>query len=180
MTIGHRRARNVLAGTGLIIDNTRMDERQCGTCTACCEGWLISAPLKMSPGKPCVHCTAQGCAIYPDRPESPCRTFRCAWLANGDVIPESMRPDRCGAVVIFDRKWNGWSIVKAVPTGVCIPEETLDWLMAYAREKKMPLLFQENLLLDGKYHGIRNRGYGPPAFVEHVKNAIGPEDVMTL
>jgi hypothetical protein len=81
---------------------------------------------------------------------------------------------------MFDRKWNGWSIVNAVPTGACIPEETPESLMACAREKKMPLLFQENLVLDGKYHGIRNRGYRPPAFIEQVKYAIGPEDIMQL
>ena len=69
---------------------------------------------------------------------------------------------------------------QAVPTGAVIPEETLQWLMAYAREKKIPLLFQENLVLDGKYSGVRNRGYGPPAFVEHVKTAVGPEDIMRL
>jgi hypothetical protein len=135
----------------------------------------------MEPGKPCAHCTVQGCAIYENRPEIPCRKFKCAWLADGDVIPENMRPDQCGAIVMFDRKWNGWSIVKAVAVGDLIPEETLEWLMAYARENKIPLLWQENLVVDGKKYGaIRNRGFGPPAFVEHVKHAIGPEDIMRL
>ncbi|MFC1719853.1 hypothetical protein ACFL00_01770 [Pseudomonadota bacterium] len=134
----------------------------------------------MAPGKPCAHCTAQGCGIYETRPEIPCRKFKCAWLAEGDAIPENMRPDRCGAIVMFDLKWNGWSIVKAVPTGACIPEETMEWLMAYAREHKIPLLFQENLVLNGKYHGVRHRGYGPPAFQEHVKISVGPEDIMRL
>jgi len=134
----------------------------------------------MEPGKPCSHCTTQGCAIYESRPEIPCRKFRCAWLSEGESLPENMRPDQCGAIVMFDRKWNGWSIVKAVPVGVAIPEETLEWLKAYARENKKPLLFQENLLKDGQYHGIRNVGYGPPAFQEHVRKAIGPEDIMQL
>jgi len=170
----------VLAGTGVINDNTRMDDRDCAGCTACCEGWLTSTELSMQPGKACTHCTPRGCAIYASRPEIPCRKFKCAWLADRDVIPEDMRPDRCGAILMFDRKWNGWSIVKAVPTGACIPANTLEWLMAFAREKKIPLLFQENLVLDGQYTGIRNRGYGPPAFVEHVKRAIGPEDIMRM
>jgi len=68
----------------------------------------------------------------------------------------------------------------AVPTGPLIPEETMEWLMAYAREHKIPLLFQENLVRDGKYYGFKNRGYGPPAFKEYVKNSIGPEDIMRL
>jgi len=134
----------------------------------------------MGPGTPCVHCTAQGCAIYDNRPEKPCRTFRCAWLAEGDAVPENMRPNQCGAIVMFDRKWNGWRIIYAVPTGDKIPQETMEWLIAYASEKKIPLLFHENLVRDGKYYGVRNLGYGPPAFQEHVRTAIGPEDIMTF
>lgn len=134
----------------------------------------------MKPGSPCAHCTVQGCAIYDERPEKPCRVFRCAWLGGGEAIPEDMRPDRCGAIIMFDREWNGWNIVKAVPTGASIPEETMEWLKAYAREKKIPLLFQENLLENGRYTKIRNMGYGPPAFLEQVKLAIGPEDVITF
>jgi hypothetical protein len=67
-----------------------------------------------------------------------------------------------------------------VPTGPRIPEVTIEWLMAYAREHKIPLMFQENLVLNGEYRGIRNRGYGPPAFKEYVETAIGPEDIMRL
>jgi hypothetical protein len=155
-----------------------MSERQCSTCVACCEGWLTSEKLKMRPGKPCTHCTAQGCAIYDTRPEKPCRKFKCAWLAEGEALPEHMRPDQCGAIVMLDRKWNGWSIIKAVPTGATIPEETIEWLKAYARDKKIPLLFSANLEKDGNYHGVTNMGYGPPAFVERVKLDIMPEDIM--
>ena len=170
-----------MAGTGIIVDNARMNDRQCSTCTACCEGWLASVEIKMRPGKPCAHCTIGGCAIYETRPEIPCRLFSCAWLSEGEELPENMRPDQCGAIVMFDRKWNGWNIVKAVPTGASIPEETLEWLKAYAREKKKPLLFQENLVgEDGNFNGLRSVGYGPPAFQEHVKEAIGIEDIMMI
>jgi len=71
-------------------------------------------------------------------------------------------------------------MVKAVPTGDCIPEETLEWLKAYAREKGIPLLFSTRLLKDGKFVGRKMLGYGPPDFIHAVKNAIGPEDIMTL
>jgi hypothetical protein len=91
-----------------------------------------------------------------------------------------MRPDRCGAIIMLDRKWNGWSIIKAVPTGETIPEETLEWLKAYARDNKIPLLFQYNLKKDGRYYGQKNMGYGPPAFLKQVEVSVGPEDIMTL
>jgi len=155
-----------------------MGERHCGECTACCEGWLFSEKMKLKPGSRCTHCTAQGCAIYESRPEEPCRKFKCAWLAAGETLPIDMRPDKSGAIVMLDRKWNAMSIVKAVPTGEEIPEETLEWLKAHARENNIPLLFQKNLLKDGKYHGFKNLGYGPPPFLERVKLNIDPDDIM--
>ena len=54
----------------------------------------------------------------------------------------------------------------------------MEWLIGFAREKKIPLMFQENLFRDGKYHGFRNRALGSLAFQEFVKNSIGPEDVI--
>ena len=77
-------------------------------------------------------------------------------------------------------KWNSWSVVKAVPTGEEIPEQTLDWLKAYAVEHKIPLLFEKRLLKDGQYHGLKKLGYGPPAFLRDVELAIGPDDIFNL
>ncbi|MGD2129654.1 MAG: hypothetical protein PVJ33_13410 [Lysobacterales bacterium] len=135
----------------------------------------------MKPGRPCQHCMAAvGCAIYPDRPEKPCVTFKCAWLREGSPLPEVMRPDRCGAIVMTDRKWHGAAVIMATPVGAEIPEETLEWLKAYSRETDIPLLFRENLSRDGKYNGIRKLGYGPRWFVEAVKNTIEPEDVFRI
>jgi hypothetical protein len=140
---------------------------------------LTSPNIDMSPGNPCIHCTGQGCAIYESRPVDPCVQFKCGWLIDSSPLPEEMRPDLCGAIVFLSRKWNGWNVVKAVPTGECIPEDTLEWLKAYAREKGIPLLFETRLLKDGKFHGLRKLGYGPPDFLHTVENAIGSDDIMT-
>ena len=95
-------------------------------------------------------------------------------------MPEEMRPDRCGAIIMLDRRWRGWAVVKAVPVGESIPEDTLEWLKSHAREKGVPLLFSERLLKDGKFHGTKRLGYGPPRFLSDVENAIGGEDIMVL
>ena len=163
-----------------LVDNARMSSRQCFSCTACCEGWLSSPHIEMSPGKPCSHCTQQGCAIYENRPVDPCVGFKCGWLAEPSPLPDEMRPDLCGAIISFTWKWNGWTVVKAVPAGECIPDDTLEWLKAYAREKGIPLLFSTRLLKDGQFHGHRKLGYGPADFIHAVENEIGPEDIMTL
>lgn len=155
-----------------------MSERECGECTACCEGWLYSEKMNLRPGSRCVHCSASGCGIYDDRPEAPCRKFRCAWLADGETVPDEMRPDQCGAIIMLDRKWNGWNIIKAVPTGEAIPDETMEWLKAYARKNNIPLLFQYNLVKDGRYYGQKYMGYGPPAFLKHVEASVGIDDII--
>lgn len=134
----------------------------------------------MEPGKPCQHCTAAGCAIYPDRPEQPCVVFKCAWLKDDSPMPENMRPDQCGAIVMTNREWNGTKVTMVAPTGIEVPEETLEWLKAYARQTGIPLMFRENRFRDGKYAGIRLMGYGPGWFVTAVKDMIRPEDVFRL
>ena len=140
---------------------------------------MWSEHIEMSPGNPCKHCTSKGCAIYESRPVDPCVSFRCGWLIEPSPLPEEMRPDVCGAIVFFSRKWGRWSVVKAVPTGEFIPEDTLEWLKAYARQKGKPLLFEKRLLKDGNFHGMKKLGYGPPEFLVDVENAIGPEDIMS-
>jgi len=157
-----------------------MNSRECHPCTACCEGWLLSDHIEMSPGNPCRHCTAQGCAIYADRPVEPCRNFQCGWLREPTLLPDDMRPDLCGAIILFNRKWNRWNVVKAIPTGEKIPDETMSWLMNYVKETRTPLIFQIHLVKNGRFIGMKMMGAGPPAFIEDVRNAIGPEDIFKI
>lgn len=68
--------------------------RTCGDCTLCCT--LCHVPeLGKVEGEFCAHCLA-GCAIYDTRPSS-CQEYACAWLQG--LVPEFMRPDKCGAMV---------------------------------------------------------------------------------
>jgi hypothetical protein len=157
-----------------------MNKRQCYPCTACCEGWLTSKEIDMAPGKPCQHCTTQGCAIYENRPKDPCKTYRCAWLQEDSELPDDYRPDLCGVIVSLNRKWNGWTVIHAAPTGGEIPPETLEWIKSYAVKLGMPLMFQENLVEDGQFQAAKIMGFGPRDFVLAVKNAIAPADVFRL
>ena len=153
-----------------------MSQRICGTCTACCEGWLVSEVTGMKPGTPCQHCRAEGCAIYEKRPVDPCVNFDCGWLKDEKRVPVEMRPDRCGAIVLFDRHWNDWKVIKAFPTGEAIPEKTLEWLMDCVRETGMPMIFYRNTKdADGRFSGMRQFGFGPPAFIEAVRSQIDPD-----
>jgi len=156
-----------------------MEKRSCGSCTACCEGWLRDDTLEMRPGHACRHCTAQGCAIYPDRPETPCVTFECGWLQGADTFPEEMRPDRSGFIAIY-RKWNAWDTMVAVPTGRSVPDASLQWLRQHAGRANLPVIFYERLVTDGEFSGLVMRAFGTARFAEAVKNAIGPQDVSMM
>jgi len=133
----------------------------------------------MRPGKPCVHSVKQGCGIYEKRPQIPCVVFKCAWLQEQTNWPQHMKPSECGAIVIFD-EWKRRDVISATPTGQKIPPDTLEWLMSFAREESIPLIFSERLMSEGKYVGIKKIGYGPPSFIHAVETHIWPEDIMTF
>lgn len=70
--------------------------RVCGECTACCS--VLEIPNLAKPaGVSCHNLGDQGCRIYDQRPESPCQTFRCAWLQG--FLDEDDRPDKSGGIV---------------------------------------------------------------------------------
>ena len=134
----------------------------------------------MSPGHPCVHCTARGCAIYPTRPRDPCRTFECAWLSEGSQLPEALRPDRCGAIVMLGRQYQGRNVIMATPTGWIIPQDTLQQLMAYAKEQSLPLVWVENIHENGVYQRFKRSAYGPIDFVRAITDPSETLDISRL
>lgn len=108
--------------------------RQCGDCSECCTGTLTADihGHKMEKGRPC-HFFANGCSIYPDRPQV-CSAFQCAWLRDdGTEIPEWMRPD-LSKVIIVEYRWGNnnekifWSVVES---GQKIDSLVLNWLYMY-------------------------------------------------
>ena len=145
--------------------------RECGACTACCEGWLPDDNLDMHPGQPCRHCQRGGCAIYDRRPENPCRTFKCAWLED-KALPDKMRPDRCGAIVLSGRNWRDWEVIRATPVGRVIPDDTIKWLREHTAALGMPLIFLERNMEGETYAGGRQLAFGPPDFAAVVEEVV--------
>ena len=153
--------------------------RECGACTACCEGWLNADinGVEVKPGKPCGNLCASGCGIYEQRPKDPCQDFRCAWLQEDSPLPDHLRPDQCGAIVMLDRNWHGWQTIRAMPVGENIPEPTLDWLKQYAQQSGRPLIFSAIRRTESSLERTPETGFGPPAFVEAVRLSITPADI---
>ena len=147
--------------------------RQCGSCNACCQGWVQGTinDVRIGPYNPCKHCVSDGCAIYEDRPVDPCVNFQCGWLIEQSPVPEHMKPTRCGAVILLNRTWNDQKINYLMPIGERVPPATLEWMITFSRKLAMPMIYFENILKDGKFVGRKKYGYGPAAFVEAVRKA---------
>lgn len=117
--------------------------RSCGGCTACCEGWLRDKGLDMQPGKACKHRAVNGCAIYPDRPENPCKVFRCGWLREPSLLEDDLRPDKCGAILLTDRGAAGYDVWRLVPVGRAVSEKTLSRFNELTQSIQMPIIWTE-------------------------------------
>ena len=150
--------------------------RECGACTACCQGWLESIPLDIYPGKACQHLTRGGCGIYPDRPHDPCRKFHCGWKLYGSPMPEDMRPDQCGAIVVLGQHWKQWKLIRAVPVGWTFPEKTLKRIKNFAVAENLALIYVEFEQKDGVRTLTNRVGFGPPDFLAAFREALEQDD----
>ena len=98
--------------------------RTCGDCIVCCV-YLRIRQLDKPPMRHCKHVdadipevpgesvcyTGKGCTIYEDRPDEPCKGYRCEWI-NGHGADED-RPDRSG--ILIDRTKDIGNAVEVKP-----------------------------------------------------------------
>ena len=145
---------------GAVISLAPARERECGTCTACCDGWVEGTihGHEMKPGVPC-HFRGEGCCtIYERRPEEPCRRFICGWLAPASPFPESFRPDRLGVMIVATR-WRGRPAYILKSAGRDPDEELLAWMRNFSVGKGAPFFYEQN--------GERF-GFGPAQFQQEM------------
>ncbi len=128
--------------------------------------------MSLAPGHPCQHLCANGCSIYTERPENPCRNFDCGWKLRGSPLPDDMRPDQCGAIVILGQDWRHWPAIRAVPVGWVIPEQTLRRIKAFTVSQKMILIYHEHDQADGVLTQTHQVGFGPPDFMAAFREAM--------
>lgn len=110
--------------------------RECDGCTACCQGWLAGSAYQQEfyPGTPCHFLSCTGCKIYENRPESPCKSYACEWLINGD-IPEWFKPSESN-IIITRREYTKDDDTKekyldVTEMGTTIHAKYLNWLFSY-------------------------------------------------
>jgi len=124
--------------------------RSCGTCTRCCEGWLIipqdqweeqtgeKKPFRGAyPGKPCFY-LGKNCTIYEKRPEV-CRKFNCEWILN-EEIPEWMKPELSN-VIIKKIKNEKYTYFETIETGEPITVPVLNFIFSWALSNRINLKY---------------------------------------
>jgi len=143
--------------------NKNAKPRPCGDCSLCCEGWVKTEVRshKIDIGSPCPFSSGHNCTIHDKRPEDPCRIFYCGWAEPESRLPEWMKPNECGVIVINGRSsWRGRPVDMLVNTGGPIDEEVMKWFQQHALKERRPFVFQTN---------EQWFGFGPPEFQAVVK-----------
>jgi hypothetical protein len=128
---------------GMPVGVNLLKDRECGTCTKCCEGYLFGSAhgKQFTLGKPCHFVTKdKGCGIYKDRPENPCKSFQCAWLVNKD-IPEWLKPDQVNAMFVFGWK-NDIPYLDLVEAGAKLDSQVLTWAILWVLERNLNFAWQ--------------------------------------
>ncbi len=114
--------------------------RECGECTACCT-WLVGNAFgqEFGNGKSCKFLDCNKCGIYNKRPEV-CKAYQCAWSQY--LLPEEMRPDKCGYLVSveFDNK-NG-QYLKVLPiNNNKITDNVINWFKTWSEKMNTLVIF---------------------------------------
>jgi hypothetical protein len=138
--------------------------RQCGECTACCDGWVVGVieGYEMKPGTPCHFRGEHCCSIYERRPQYPCRDFVCGWLQPGSPFPDDWRPDQLG-VMMISMKWRGGDAYVLTPAGRDPDEKMLDWMRAFSLRTGRPFFYAI---------GGDRFGFGPPEFLQEMSERV--------
>src|ERR1700693_3330272 len=118
--------------------------RQCGTCTACCDGWVKGTVEghEMKPGQPCYFRGEGCCSIYERRPLDPCRNFVCGWLQADSPFPEEFRPDKLGVLVIPVR-WRERTAYILRSAGRDPDEALLAWMRELSVSTGRPFFYEQ-------------------------------------
>ncbi len=138
----------------------KISTRHCGSCTACCDGWLKGNILghEIYTGKHCQYSTGHRCSIYERRPQYPCRKFTCGWLEANSPLPEEFRPDKIGVIFVI-AEWRGTPIYALAPAGHDPTPQALDWVNQFSIRNHRPFLYQSG----GEWYAV-----GPPEFQEEI------------
>ena len=107
--------------------------KECGTCTVCCNGWLISNSYGNLFGnkKPCVFLCDNICSIYTTRPQT-CIKYQCAWSQG--LFPEWMKPTESNVLISVENDKEKGQFLKVIEVDVKISNKVLNFLQEWVKQ----------------------------------------------
>jgi hypothetical protein len=160
-------------------------DRSCGGCTMCCQGWLYANihEKMMYAGRPCHFVAENGCAIYINRPHSPCKTYKCVWLVDNS-LPEWLKPS-VSKVICTWRTISESTYLEVKECGVPLDSKVLSWLIGFHLNKKANVHYE----LHGGWNSLGDEDFlsainptpepeadaQPEEIVERIERAEGQE-----
>ena len=124
---------------------TPVVNRECGDCNLCCHGWLYAEVFDqvLSYGSPCHYVSCNGCTVYEQRPESPCRTYKCVWLKDG-LLPEWFKPNKSKLICTWRHWKNNDALEDYIDVAECgetITAKHLRWLLDLSHKKGITIAY---------------------------------------
>jgi hypothetical protein len=130
--------------------------RSCEGCTKCCSG-VLSATIEiksrstvheMAPGNPCVFVQiGKGCGVYDERPEIPCRSFRCQYLVD-ESVPEEMKPSKSNVILTIEEVLPNVEYIIAHEAGGSLEGDNLKWVASLYDNYAVNATWK----VDGRWH----------------------------
>jgi Fe-S-cluster containining protein len=115
--------------------------RSCGECTKCCE--LLQGNAyghEFGCGNSCKFLGTSGCKIYKIRPEC-CRNYYCAWAQ--ELLPEEMRPDKCGVLVSVENGEKG-QYLRVINENEEINSQVFNYLKQWSIFMNAPVIYKKD------------------------------------
>jgi Fe-S-cluster containining protein len=116
--------------------------RECGECTACCS-WLEGDAFgwKFGCGQSCKFLKEGKCNVYNVRPEV-CRNYQCAWSQH--LLPEEMRPDKCGYIVSVEFNDQIGQYLKVIPiNNMILDNNIILWFENWSKKMNTLIFFAQ-------------------------------------
>jgi hypothetical protein len=115
--------------------------KECGECTACCDGWLISNSYgnKFGNGIPCLFLCDKKCSIYNTRPET-CSKYQCAWSQG--LFPDWMKPTKSNVLISVEFDNNRKQFLKVIKMKTDIEQTIIDFIENWVKENNTYYIIQ--------------------------------------
>jgi len=91
-------------------------------------------------GKSCKFLCETGCDVHKARPKV-CEGYFCAW--SQELLPEEMRPDKCGILASVERNENG-QYLKLTSIQNEINTDILEYFKEWGKIMNTPVLYSNN------------------------------------